>query len=88
MSLNSIGFGPETVASGSLQQKEFSDKQRATLGSLNSLVGSIVFGIVSFLLGLFADSLGPGKALLILQFAGVIPLYFLYKVFKHSKTKK
>lgn len=85
MTTTSITYGPNSVAQGTLMQKEFSDKQRATLGSLNSLGGSVAFGIISFLLGTFADSIGPAKALLVLWFAGIIPLYFLWKIFKQKK---
>ena len=41
MSITSLLYGPSTVAENSLFQKEFSDKQRATMGSLNSLGRSI-----------------------------------------------
>lgn len=49
-------YGTGTVAQESLFQKEFKPRQRATMGSLASFGGSILFGIISVLLGMFADA--------------------------------
>lgn len=77
MSSTSMFFGIQTVAKNSLMQKAFTDHQRATMGSLNSLGQSIFFGIFSVILGLVADKFGPINALL---FAIILtaPITFLY----------
>jgi len=85
MSSTSMFFGVGTVAKNSLLQKEFTNEQRATMGSLNSFVGSIVFGILAVILGLLADKLSPAKAILILQIFQIINLWFWWKLFKHNK---
>lgn len=82
ISTTSLTYGASYVAKDALFQKEFTHKQRATMSSLNSLFGSIAFGIVSILLGFFADKLGPGKALLIMQAAGFVSLGIYFKLFK------
>lgn len=87
MSSTSIFFGVTSVAKNTLLQKEFSNEQRATMGSLNSLAGSIVFGIIAIILGVLADTLSPAHALLILQIFQIGNLYLYWKVFKHEKTK-
>jgi len=81
----SLFYGVTTVAKSSLMQKEFSDKQRATMGSLNSLGGSLVFAGYSFMLGLFADKIGPAKALVITQVLSLLLVYFYWKAFVHQK---
>jgi len=43
MSTSSVFHGVTTVAKSGLMQREFSDEQRATMGSLNSFAGSIFF---------------------------------------------
>ncbi len=74
MASNSIFFGINTTAMGGLLQREFSDEQRATMGSLNSFAGSIGFGICSLLLGALADRLGVTAALIIAAALMVIPI--------------
>ena len=60
----SVTWGVNMVAIGGLLQREFTDEQRATMGSLNSFGGSIVFALFSFLLGALADRIGVTPALL------------------------
>lgn len=82
MTTSSVFFGTSTVSENSLMQKEFTHEQRATMESLNSFASSIAFGVVSILLGLVADNIGPAKALLITTIAG-IPVIFIYlKLFR------
>ncbi len=66
MSTPSFLFGVSMVAEKTLMQNEFTNHQRATMSSLNSLGGSIGFAFMSLLLGGLADALGPAKALIIL----------------------
>lgn len=79
-------YGPSDTANESLLQKEFTEKQRATIASLNSLVGKIYFSILALGVGLFADQYGPFKALLLTQvlFTPTIILKFL--LFKRMKN--
>jgi hypothetical protein len=60
-------YGADTTAPESLKQREFTDSQRATMASLNALGGSLLYGIFSILMGLFADRLNPFAALLVTQ---------------------
>jgi len=82
MSLTSLGYGVATTARSTLMQKEFSNEQRATMGSLNSFAGSLFFGIVAFLLGFAADKLTPAYAILILQAFQLINLLVYVKLFR------
>lgn len=77
-SATSFPAGLGWVAMSSLQQKEFTDKQRATIASLNSFGASILFGISIFVLGFVADKIGTRYALLGAQiiYAAVLILYF------------
>ena len=77
MTLASLKYGITTVAENSLLQKEFTNHQRATMGSLNSFAGSIFFGIVAFILGKMADIFTPAQGLLALQIIA-IPTLWLY----------
>lgn len=67
ISTSAVMWGPGDVASGSMFQKEFTERQRATIASLNSFVGSVFFAIFAYFIGVFADSYGPVKALLLIQ---------------------
>jgi hypothetical protein len=85
MSSSSLNFGVENVAENSLMQKEFTHKERATMGSLNSLGGSVFFGVFAYFLGLFADVFGPAKALILVNILlfSVISIY--WKLFRVGK---
>lgn len=87
LSTTSLFYGVSTVAKSGLMQKEFSQSQRATMGSLNSLGGSLVFAIYSFVLGLFADNIGPAKALVFTQILALSLFYFYIKTLLHDKQK-
>jgi MFS family permease len=85
MAAASIFYGSGVVAESTLLQKEFSDKQRATLPSINSLEGNVFFSIFAVLTGFLADRLGIAKSLLIAQIC-LIPVLFLYiKAFRFDK---
>lgn len=81
MSSTSLTYGVSSVATNSLMQQEFSQQQRATMSSLNSLIGSIVFGVFSVLLGWQADLFGPATALITANVLLLIPLFFYRKIF-------
>lgn len=85
MSTTSIFFGVTTVTKNSLMQKEFSNGERATMGSLNSFAGSIFFGIIAILLGFTADHLSPSRAFLLLQIFQLFNLWMYWKLFRHYK---
>ncbi|PIY72314.1 hypothetical protein COY87_01605, partial [Candidatus Roizmanbacteria bacterium CG_4_10_14_0_8_um_filter_33_9] len=84
MSTTSVFYGVTSVTKNTLMQKEFSNEQRATMGSLNSFAGSIVFGVLAFILGFVADKVTPSKALLTLQFFQIINLWFYWKLFNRK----
>lgn len=87
MSTSSIFYGTSSTAEESLLQKEFSDNQRATMSSLNSFGGSLFFGAFAYFTGLFADKIGPIKALLIVQVLYLPAIYFLWKLYHLSKRE-
>lgn len=84
MSSTAFFYGITSVAKSTLLQKEFTNEQRATMGSLNAFAGSVFFGIVAFSLGLVADRLSPARALLILQIFQIGNLWIYWKLFKHN----
>ena len=87
MSTSSIFFGTGSVAESSLMQKEFTDKQRATMSSLNSFAGSLFFGIFAFITGLFADRVGPRNALLLNQILSFLVIWVTLKLFRSQRKQ-
>jgi hypothetical protein len=77
VSLGSIFFGPAMVAQGSLMQKAFSDAQRATMASLISLGGNILFAVAVFAIGFLADRIGARYAMLTFELL-TVPVTLLY----------
>lgn len=88
ISSSSLLYGVERVAESSLLQREFTDKQRATMGSLNAFGGSVIFGIFAFILGNIADTFGPAKALLFSQFCYLPILWIYWNMRKEQKEVK
>jgi MFS family permease len=75
-------YGVNTVARNGLLQREFTDAQRATMGSFNSFGGSIVFSIFSFLLGALADRIGVIPALITAVAVSIVPTVMYWKVLR------
>ena len=82
MGFTSVAYGAGSVSLNSLQQKEFTQNQRATMGSMTSLMGYLLFGVISVLLGKMADVIGPLKSLIVLHVLLFIPLLFYREIFK------
>ncbi len=80
----SFGFGTGIVAQQNLLQKEFSDKERATMSSLNSLAGSLLFSIAAFFLGMLADTIGPQWTLLTARIFILPSYYFYWKTYRYT----
>lgn len=85
MSMTSLTYGAGSVAMNSLMQAEFSESQRATMSSLASFGGSIVFGIFSLILGALADMTSPRLAMITAHILLLLPLVFYRNVFWHEK---
>lgn len=85
MTTTSVFYGVTQVTKNTLFQNEFSQEQRATMGSLISFAGSIFFGFMAILLGFVADKITPAKAFLVLQIFQIGNLWFYWKLFGHYR---
>ena len=86
MASSSLLYGVGQVAESRLMQKEFSDHQRATMSSLNSLGGSIGFALMSVALGKIADTWGPAKGMVVMVVISLPMIYFYWLILKnHSE---
>lgn len=86
MSSSSITYGIGESSINKLLQSHFTTKQRATMGSLNSFLGNVVFGLMAIILGKFADVYGPRNALILTQLLLFTPLVFYRLIFKKEKS--
>jgi len=77
LSSSSVFFGVSVVSTQNLLQKEFSDGERATMGSLGSMAESVLAALFAPLLGLVADATGPATALLAAQGVMAVPIVIL-----------
>ena len=87
LSSTSLFYGVSQIANSKLMQKEFTDEQRATLGSINSFMGNLAFGVFAVILGIFADKFGPIKALLFAYIISLPSLLINWTLFKHNKNE-
>lgn len=83
MASTSMFFGVNTVGVNGLMQREFTQEQRATMGSINSFGGSLGFAVFSFLLGGAADQFGVIPALLVAQAIGMSTVLLFWRAFRH-----
>jgi len=81
----SVLYGAGQVAKNELMQKEFTDHQRATMSSLNSLVSNIGFAIMSLVIGIFADFTSPSVALFTITLISVPMIYLYWILFKQER---
>lgn len=82
MALSAITYGPQDTAMQHLLHQDFTDKQRATMGSLNSLLTSMVYGLFLIITGYIADKHGLIAAFLLCNIC-LLPVIFIYRnVFK------
>ena len=65
-------YGTLTTAESTLLQKELSQKQRATMGSIVSLLGGIISAVFFYLIGLIADISSIYFAMILLVFCGLL----------------
>jgi len=85
MTTSSLTYGAGSVAINSLLQKEFTQTQRATMSSLASLGGSVVFGIFSVILGMVADKFDARTAMIMAHILLLLPLIFYRMIFNHDQ---
>ncbi|ONI76047.1 hypothetical protein ALI144C_35675 [Actinosynnema sp. ALI-1.44] len=84
--LGSPAYGMSTVAQQTLLQREFTDRERATMGSLASLLGSVLYGLVALGAGLVADRWGIVAALLAIQAVVLVALPLAWWVHAHASS--
>ena len=80
-SLGRSAFGPGVVAGGTLMQRSFTDRQRATMGSLISLGGNLLYAVAVFALGWFADRVGAQYALLAAELTTISVVLLYWRLF-------
>jgi formate/nitrite transporter FocA (FNT family) len=81
MAISSINYGPATVAKSSLLQAEFTNRQRATMVSINSFLGSIFYSLAAVLIGFLADKFNPVVAIISGQICLLSVIYLYRKLF-------
>ncbi|WP_281286704.1 MFS transporter [Catellatospora sichuanensis] len=84
--LGSPAYGMSTIAQQTLLQREFTDRERATMGSLASLLGSVLYAVAALGAGLVADRWGIVAALLAIQAVALIALPLAWWVHAHASS--
>jgi len=84
--LGSPAYGMSAIAQQTLLQREFTDRERATMGSLASLLGSVLYALVALGAGLVADHWGIVPALLAIQAVVLIALPLAWRVHAHASS--
>lgn len=77
--ITSISYGVREIATEDLLQAKYTKEQRATMGSLVGLGGSIIYVIIAYLTGLIADKIGLLNTIILLQAVFFIAIYFFWR---------
>lgn len=83
----SVSYGPSVVAKSTILQNEFTNEQRATMTSINSFAGNIMYLISAIFVGIAADKFGVVKSLLVVQLLLVSISIIHYKLYKNNKSQ-
>jgi MFS family permease len=75
-------WGASAVAKADLSQRAFSDRHRATMGSIVSLGTSMMLAVASAGLGMIADLTSPRAALLVAQVALIPTVFVLVRAYR------
>jgi len=78
-------YGPTNTATTHLMQNEFSNKQRATMGSIVSFFSSILVGVVSIFVGWIADQTSTVMALYALMIPNIISTFLYWRALRDHK---
>lgn len=73
---------PTEVAKSDLSQELYTDEYRSSMGSLKSLIGSILYSVFAILVGLLADWKGTIFALFISQILKFIVIYLYGRIYR------
>lgn len=87
MSSTSFLYGVGLVAENELQQKEYTQHQRATMGSLVSLGRSIGAALMTLVLGKTADVFGPRLALLMMTTLAFSVTYIYWIIHRNVRNQ-
>lgn len=82
MALGGATYGPATVATGDLIHKEFTDHQRATMASINSLLANCLYAGFGLLVGSVADRWGVGTAILMGQLCMMPTIWLSWRIMR------
>lgn len=82
--MNSLLHGPNAVSREHLMQQMFTDRQRATMGSLAEFCSSLLTAGAIFVLGIIADRHGPAAAFLLAMILRLPVLWLYGRLFRHA----
>jgi len=84
MSITQIFYAANTVSSSLLMQENFSDAQRATMGSIISFGTRIVQAVFAVFIGFMADIANPATALLIVMLIRLPAPFIFWRILRIS----
>lgn len=87
MPFTSFTYGVSSVAQDTLFQKHFTNRERATMGSLNSLAGNLFFGLFALVFGMLADKIRPTQAMIVGEVLMFSVVYIYWRLYRTEKAR-
>jgi MFS family permease len=81
-------YGPSVVAKSTILQNEFTNEQRATMTSINSFVGNIIYSVSAIFVGMAADKFGVAKSLFVVQICMMSISLIYFRLYLSGKKGK
>jgi len=80
---------PTDVAKSDISQKLYKDEYRSSMGSLKSLIGSLMYSVFAIIVGFIADWKGAVFTLFVAQFLKFVVVWIYCGMFKitHGDVK-
>ena len=86
MSCVNLFHGVSETAGSALFQQEFTQEQRATMGSIVSLIGALFLAVMYYFIGFIADTYSLYVAMLLLLFFKFLTVFGYYDLLKRFKN--
>ena len=84
---NSLFYGVMSVTQNDMSQKLFTDRHRASMGSIKSFTASLTYALLAVVIGWIADGFGVVTALVSFQAFGVLSLMIYMSLFKEDEKR-
>ncbi len=87
IALSSLGLGLNDTSVITTKQLQYKDKYRATMGSIDNLIYSIMYTIIAMILGFIADYSNVTIAMIVVNLLSIYTIIMFNSIFKNNNLE-